>query len=144
MAIIQSSRDTSAPIGDLNTTPLIDVMLVLLVMMIITLPKMTHAVKVDLPQNCATADCNKTIIKPINTLAISASSRIYWNNQEISADALTEALSMSTRMNPMPELRFMPDADAPYSTVNKVLALTRGSGIEEIGFVGNERYQRSF
>ncbi len=51
---------------------------------------------------------------------------------------------MSTRMNPMPELRFMPDADAPYSTVNKVLALTRGSGIEEIGFVGNERYQRSF
>jgi biopolymer transport protein ExbD len=136
--------ENGEPIGELNTTPLIDVMLVLLIMFIITLPKMTDAVKVDLPTRCDRPDCNNTTVKPVNTLSISANSQVFWNNKEISGDALAKTLTVSAGMNPVPELRFIPDADAPYATVNKVLALTRGSGVKEIGFVGNERYQTVF
>jgi biopolymer transport protein ExbD len=144
MAKNPKQSENGEPIGELNTTPLIDVMLVLLIMFIITLPKMTDAVKVDLPADCNRPECNKTIVRPINTLSISANSQIFWNDKQISGDALAKTLTVSAGMNPLPELRFIPDADAPYATVNKVLALTRGSGVKEIGFVGNERYQTVF
>ena len=127
------------PIMEMNTTPLIDVMLVLLVMFIITIPIQTHAVKIDLPANTVTPPDNP--IKPdINTLAIDPAGTILWNGSGIDLVTLRQYLDSTKVMTPEPELHVQPDAQARYDTVDQVLAVVKKSGITKLGFVGNEQY----
>jgi biopolymer transport protein ExbD len=127
------------PMGEMNTTPLIDVMLVLLIMFIITIPIQTHATKLDLPPptnlpNDIKPDFNQINIDFLNT--------IYWNDQEVSIEQLNGYLQQvgALENEAQPELRLKPDQLAKYEIVNKVMALAQQAGIAKMGFVGNEAY----
>ena len=134
-----SDNDSGEPMLDINTTPLIDVMLVLLIMFIITIPIQTHAVKLDLPVN----QPNQTPppINPVkNILSINAQDQVLWNGQPVSMEQLRQYLDTTQQMNPIPELHLQPDSTARYELVDEVLAVTKRAHVEKMGFVGNEAY----
>ncbi len=128
--------EDQAPLMDLNTTPLIDVMLVLLVMFIITLPIQTHAVKLDLP-TCSACPTPKA---KSNELAITRSGAILWNEVALTDDGLRYELALTKRMNPTPELHLRPDPQARYERVDQVLAIIKKQQVEKVGFIGNDGY----
>jgi len=134
---VASAAATPPPILDLNTTPLIDVMLVLLVMFIITIPIQTHAVKLDVPQPCPTCPDVRHVS---NEIAIQSSGQIRWNERPVSRDQLRFVLRQSQRITPAPELHLRPAPDARYETVDEVLAAIKREHVQKFGFVGNEAY----
>jgi len=135
---MSGGRDDGEPMMEMNTTPLIDVMLVLLIMFIITIPPQTHAVKIDLPQNSPPQD---NPIDPVkNKLGIDARGLIYWNGAQIDKLTLRQYLESTVRMSPEPELQFEPDPQSRYVVVDDVLAIIKRSKVTKMGFVGNERY----
>jgi len=137
-----SDNSTGEPMMDINTTPLIDVMLVLLIMFIITLPIQTHAVKLDLPQN---TNQPPPPIQPLkNTVGVTNQNVITWNGNPVSMDQLRTYLEVTQQMNPIPELHLQPDATARYELVDEVLAVTKKAHVQKMGFVGNEYYQNIF
>ena len=130
-----------APMGEMNTTPLIDVMLVLLIMFIITIPIQTHSVDINLPQ--APVDTSLPQPDPIkNKVTIDASGVVRWNGNAVDALTLRRYLAQTLAMPVEPELQFQPDAAARYLVVDQTLADIRRSGVTKLGFVGNERYGR--
>jgi biopolymer transport protein ExbD len=132
-------NETGEPMMDINMTPLIDVMLVLLIMFIITIPIQTHAVKLDLPVD----NPNNTPppIDPIkNKVVISQAGQILWNGAAVNQDQLRQYLEVSQQMNPIPELHLQPEPEAKYELVDEVLAVTKRAHVEKMGFVGNEAY----
>jgi biopolymer transport protein ExbD len=142
---MQTTSDNSSgePMLDVNVTPLIDVMLVLLIMFIITIPIQTHAVKLDLPVN--QPQNTPPPINPIkNTLSVNAQDQVLWNGTSVSMQQLRAYLDATQQMNPIPELHLQPDATARYETVDKVLAVTKKAHVEKMGFVGNEYYMNIF
>jgi biopolymer transport protein ExbD len=124
---------------DINTTPLIDVMLVLLIMFIITIPIQTHAVKLDLPSN-QNQPQNSQVDPVINRVSIDFLNTIYWNDQEVDLATLRTYFNDAARMEPQPEIHLKPDALSRYDVVNNVMAQAQMSGVTKIGFVGNEAY----
>ena len=127
------------PMMDINTTPLIDVMLVLLIMFIITIPIQTHAVKLDLPQDQQNQP--PPPIEPTkNKVTIDAAGTIMWNGTPVSLTTLRQYLDITQTMNPIPELHLQPDPQARYEVVDQVLAVTKRAQVEKMGFVGNEAY----
>jgi biopolymer transport protein ExbD len=137
---ISGGRDDGEPMGEMNTTPLIDVMLVLLIMFIITIPIQTHAVKIDLPVN----DPNNQQQPPIdpikNKVSVDPAGTVLWNGSPIDLVTLRLYLDRTRAMNPEPELHVQPDANARYEVVDRVLAEIKRSGVTKMGFVGNEQY----
>jgi len=125
---------------DINTTPLIDVMLVLLIMFIITIPIQTHAVKLDLPSNTPPPPDQVQVDPVINRLEIDFLNDIYWNKTKVTEAQLRGYLKVAAEMDPQPELHLKPDALARYETVNMVMADAQRAGITKMGFVGNEAY----
>jgi biopolymer transport protein ExbD len=126
-----------APMGEMNTTPLIDVMLVLLIMFIITIPVQTHAVKLDLPP----PNPNPSNVDPVfNQIDIDFLGNIYWNKQEVDLTTLKGYLGQAAKLPEQPELRMRPEAEARYELVDQVMAAAQQAGIEKMGFVGNEAY----
>ncbi len=137
------ANDSAEPMMDINTTPLIDVMLVLLIMFIITIPIQTHAVKLDLPVNSTPTP--PPPIDPIkNTVSINAQDQILWNGSPVTLDQLRQYLDTTQQMNPIPELHLQPDATARYEVVDEVLAVTKKAHVQKMGFVGNEYYMNVF
>jgi biopolymer transport protein ExbD len=135
---MSAGKDDGEPMMEMNTTPLIDVMLVLLIMFIITIPIQTHAVKIDLPQSSPPTD---QIIDPVkNKVAIGADGTITWNGSPIDLLTLRQYLNQSLQLPVEPELQFQPDAQTRYVTVDEVLAEIKRSGVTKMGFVGNEQY----
>ena len=123
---------------DINTTPLIDVMLVLLIMFIITIPIQTHAVKLDLPQN---TNNTPPPIEPVkNKVVITAAGQVLWNGAPVDLVTLRQYLDLTQQMNPIPELHLQPEPNARYELVDEVLAVTKRAHVEKMGFVGNEAY----
>src|SRR3990167_2931729 len=106
---------------DINTTPLIDVMLVLLIMFIITIPIQTHAVKLDLPSN-QNQPQNSQVDPVINRVSIDFLNTIYWNDQEVDRATLRSYFNDAARMEPQPEIHLKPDALSRYDVVNDVMA----------------------
>ncbi len=126
-----------APLNDMNTTPLIDVMLVLLIMFIITIPVQTHAVKLDLPP----PNNSPTQVDPVfNQIDIDFLSNIYWNKTEVDLPTLKSYLRQASKLPTQPELRLRPEGLAKYEVVDKVMAEAQQAGITKMGFVGNEAY----
>ena len=137
------SNAEGTPMMDINTTPLIDVMLVLLIMLIVTIPPQTHAVKLDLPVNQVNPP--PVIIQPQkNVVSINAQDQVLWNGTPISMQQLRQYLDASQQMNPIPELHLQPDATARYEIVDEVLAVTKRAHVQKMGFVGNEYYTNVF
>jgi biopolymer transport protein ExbD len=138
-----SDNESGEPMLDINTTPLIDVMLVLLIMFIITIPVQTHAVKLDLPVN--QPNNPPPPIEPLkNTVGVTAQNQITWNGTPITQTQLRQYLEVTQQMNPIPELHLQPDATARYELVDEVLAITKKAHVQKMGFVGNEYYQNIF
>ena len=127
------------PIMDINMTPLIDVLLVLLIMFIITIPIQTHAVKLDLPQN--QSNPNPPPVDPIkNKVVITEAGGLLWNGTPVNQVQLRQYLDISQQMDPLPELHLQPEPNARYELVDQVLAITKQARVEKMGFVGNEQY----
>ena len=141
MSMAVGDRDDNEPMMEMNTTPLIDVMLVLLIMFIITLPVQTHAVKIDLPiptdaKNNVDPEKNKVMIDPAGTIT--------WNGTPIDLAQLATYLEQTKSLPVEPELQVQPDPYARYITVDRVMAVVKRSGVGKLGFVGNEQYARVF
>jgi biopolymer transport protein ExbD len=140
---MQTTTDNSSgdPMMDINMTPLIDVMLVLLIMFIITIPIQTHAVKLDLPVD--SPNNTPPPIDPVkNKVVITANGQILWNGAALNQDQLRQYLEASQQINPIPELHLQPEPEAKYELVDEVLAVTKRAHVEKMGFVGNEAYMK--
>ena len=140
MAMQTTGANTEGePMMDINMTPLIDVMLVLLIMFIITIPIQTHAVKLDLPVD--QRNLPPPPIDPVkNKVVITAAGQILWNGAPVDQTQLRQYLELSQQMNPIPELHLQPEPEARYVLVDEVLAITKRAHVEKMGFVGNEAY----
>lgn len=137
---MSGGKDDGQPMMEMNTTPLIDVMLVLLIMFIITIPIQTHAVKIDLPVNNNTPTPPPPIDPQKNKITIDPAGVVYWNAAPIDMLTLRQYLDRTKVMEPEPELHFQPDAQARYDVVDRVLAIIKKSEVTKMGFVGNEQY----
>jgi len=138
MAMAASTAE-GEPMMDINTTPLIDVMLVLLIMFIITIPIQTHAVKLDLPQN--SQNNTPPPIDPVkNKIVVTQAGQVLWNGSPINLTILRQYLDQTQVMSPTPELHLQPEPAARYELVDQVLAVTKRAQVEKMGFVGNEAY----
>lgn len=136
---MSGGSDDGEPMMEMNTTPLIDVMLVLLIMFIITIPVATHAVNIDLPS--PTPPTNPPPMNPIkNKVYISPEGVVQWNGAAVNNSELLFQLQATMQIKPEPVLEFEPDAQAPYDITAKALNVIKGSGVTAFGFVGNEKY----
>ncbi|HEU0044403.1 biopolymer transporter ExbD [Sphingomonas sp.] len=139
---VSGGNDDGEPMMDLNMTPLIDVLLVLIIMFIITIPIQTHAVKVDLPVK---SDQPQQIIDPQkNKITIDPAGTVAWNGVPVNEATLAGYLGQTAALNPEPELHFQPDANTRYEVVDKTLAVIKSSPITKLGFIGNEQYYNRF
>lgn len=140
---MSAGKDDGEPMMEMNTTPLIDVMLVLLIMLIVTIPPQSHAVKVDLPQN--TDQPNPPPVEPQkNKITIEPDGSTYWNGSPVDDVTLRQYLDQSLQITPEPELHFQPNPQARYERVDEVLAIIKRSAVTKLGFVGNEQYRNDF
>ena len=138
-----SNNSEGEPMMEINTTPLIDVMLVLIIMLIITIPPQTHAVKLDLPQN--NPDDTPPPIDPIkNKIVVTQAGQILWNGVGVDQVQLRQFLDATQQIDPVPELHLQPEAEARYELVDEVLAVTKKANVTKMGFVGNEAYMKVF
>ncbi len=132
-------KDDGAPMMEMNMTPLIDVLLVLLIMFIITIPVATHSIDIDLP---TPSPPTSIVVEPIkNKLVLTANNEILWNGQLINEGNLVSLLNQSKAIQPEPELQFQPEARASYELSANVLNIIKASGVTKFGFVGNEQYR---
>ena len=134
-----SDNRQGEPMLDINMTPLIDVLLVLLIMFIITIPVQTHAVKLDLPQDQTNVP-PPPILPTKNKVVITANNQILWNGTPVTPQQLRLYLDATQQMDPIPELHLQPEPNARYALVDEVLAITKRAHVEKMGFVGNEAY----
>ena len=138
-----SNNSEGEPMMEINTTPLIDVMLVLIIMLIITIPPQTHAVKLDLPQNNPN-DVPPPIDPIKNKIVVTQAGQILWNGVAVDQVQLRQFLDATQQIDPVPELHLQPEAEARYELVDEVLAVTKKANVTKMGFVGNEAYMRAF
>ncbi|MEP6785199.1 MAG: biopolymer transporter ExbD [Sphingomonadales bacterium] len=139
MSMSTGGSDDDTPIGEMNTTPLIDVMLVLLIMFIITIPVQTHAVKINLPVN--NPNPPPITIKPdFNTVSVNLQNAVTWNGAPIDLVTLRTYLDQTKTMSPEPELHIQPEPYSRYAKVDEMLAVVKRSEVSKVGFVGNEAF----
>ena len=136
---MSGGKDDGAPMMDMNMTPLIDVLLVLLIMFIITIPVATHSTNIDLPVPSPPTDI---IVEPVkNKIVLTPDNQILWNGNPINDANLVSLLNESKAIQPEPELQFEPEPDASYELSAQVLNIIKSSGVTKFGFVGNEKYR---
>ena len=138
-----SNNAEGEPMMEINTTPLIDVMLVLIIMLIITIPPQTHAVKLDLPQNNPN-DVPPPVDPIKNKIVVTEAGQILWNGGVVDQAQLKLFLDATQQIDPVPELHLQPEATARYELVDEVLAVTKKANVTKMGFVGNEAYMKAF
>ena len=138
---MSGGSDDGAPMMEMNMTPLIDVLLVLLIMFIITIPVATHAVNIDLPV-ASDAPPPPDQVDPIkNKIVLTQQGEILWNGDAISQPELVRNLEITKGIQPEPELQFEPEPLASYDLSARTLNIIKASGVTKFGFVGNEQYR---
>ncbi|WP_369977966.1 ExbD/TolR family protein [Xanthomonas bundabergensis] len=132
-----SSGGGRGPMADINVTPLVDVMLVLLIIFIVTAPIMTYPIDVDLPQRVINPPPQLRDPPPPIDLRIDASNQIFWNNSPVAVTALPQMMENEVQRDPtnQPELRIDANPDSEYEVMAKVLAAAKNSDMKKIGFV---------
>jgi len=132
MAFGGQFEDESQEMSEINMTPLVDVMLVLLIIFIITIPVINHAVKLDLPR--ASSQANDTKPESIS-LSIDTDGKVYWNDVLIDASDLKSRIAQTAAKSPQPELHLRADRKTPYERVAQVMAAAQAGGLSKIGFI---------
>ncbi|WP_324829049.1 ExbD/TolR family protein [Qipengyuania zhejiangensis] len=127
---------SAMPMSEMNITPLIDVMLVLLIMFIIVIPMAVHTLAIPLPTSEGRFET-----QAVNTVHIDARDQLYWNGQSLDRQELLNQLASAATMPSRPLIRFEPDALASYERSASTIALIKDSGVETFAFVGNEKYR---
>jgi biopolymer transport protein ExbD len=138
---MSGGSDDGSPMMEMNTTPLIDVMLVLLIMLMITIPPVTHMVDIDLPVQTDDPPPEVIIDPVVNKIIILENNEIQWNGTPVSLDQVKQFLQQTKSMNPEPELQFQPAPNAGYNIVDQTMAVIKTSQISRFGFVGNDQYR---
>ncbi|MEQ9108853.1 MAG: biopolymer transporter ExbD [Limnobacter sp.] len=127
-----NSYDDQQEMSEINMTPLVDVMLVLLIIFMITVPVITHSVKVDLPQ----ASQQPTEVKPdVVTLTVQRDGSLMWNDDELTFENLELRLQAVAQQEKQPELRIQGDKAVEYEKVVQVMAAAQRAGVEKLGFM---------
>ena len=125
---------SAQPISEINVTPLVDVMLVLVVIFILTAPLLTSAIKLDLPQSAAA----KPVQTPLSlTLVVDRAGQIFMADQPITSERLAQQLRQTAQANPDTELRLRADAQVPYGRIVEVMGVAHQAGLHRIGFVAD-------
>ncbi|WP_313317970.1 biopolymer transporter ExbD [Stenotrophomonas sp.] len=137
-----SSGNSSGPMADINVTPLVDVMLVLLIIFIITAPLMSHKVKVELPeanlvQNPEDAEKRSNPI----TVAVKEDGKLYWNDEEVSKETLESRFATAAQQTPQPPLNLRGDKTTKMKVINEVTKIAQGQGMLDVGFVATKDKQ---
>ena len=133
-----SNSSGGGPMADINVTPLVDVMLVLLIIFMITAPLMTHKVVVKLPE--ASLSVRPTLTTPPVTLAIKSDGTRYWNDELVSVSRLEERMGVLVQKDPQPQVNIRADATTKYGVINDAVQTLRKAGVRKVGFVsGPER-----
>jgi biopolymer transport protein ExbD len=138
MAFSSKSGGSSSPMSEINVTPLVDVMLVLLIIFMITAPLLTHRIRIDLPQP------NRNVQPPLNPpepikLQIRADGSIFWNSLPVTISELKAQLAVTAVKNPQPELQINASPNVEYQNVAVVLADAKRAGLEKIGFENTDQ-----
>jgi biopolymer transport protein ExbD len=132
MAFGGFEHDSAQPMAEINTTPLVDVMLVLLIIFMVCAPLMTQSIGVNLPSAAGAA----TQAKPdIVNLSIAADGQLSWNGESVADEGLRQCLTELAAKQPQPELHLMADKAVRYERVAQVMALVRDAGVSKMGFV---------
>ena len=126
----------SQPMSEINTTPLIDIMLVLLIMVIITIPISTHSLEYDLPHG---GDGEADPVK--NSLVVTSEGDLLWNGAGVTDSELASSLAQVRAMSPEPEVQFRPEANARYERTARVLQIVKASRVTRFGFADNDKYR---
>ena len=136
MAFATPDNDSDEVMSEINMIPLIDVMLVLLIVFIITVPVMKHAVNVDLPQatNQPSQDKPETV-----RLSVDADGNYFWNEAQVSDEDLTTRLQTAAAQEPQPELHIRGDKAVRYERVAQAMAAAQFAGVRKIGFITEPR-----
>ena len=133
-----SSNSGGDPMADINVTPLVDVMLVLLIIFMITAPLMTHKVKVQLPE--ATLSERPVLKTPPVTLAIKADGSRFWNDEAVTPARLDQYTAVLVQKDPQPQVNVRADSSTKYGIINDSVQALRRAGVRKVGFVsGPER-----
>ncbi len=133
-----SNSSGGGPMADINVTPLVDVMLVLLIIFMITAPLMTHKVVVKLPE--ASLSTKPTLTTPPVTLAIKSDGSRYWNDELVTAARLDQYMGVIVQRDPQPQVNIRADATTKYGVINDAVQTLRKAGVRKVGFVsGPER-----
>jgi biopolymer transport protein ExbD len=131
-----SSGSTSgAPMSEINVTPLVDVMLVLLIIFMITAPLMSHKVKVELPQANLDKKDDKIPPAPPITVAVTDDGKIFWNDQPVTKELLESQLSVEAQKTPQPAVNLRGDKTTKYRTIREVVDIAQAQGIRKVGYV---------
>ena len=132
-----SSGGNRGPMADINVTPLVDVMLVLLIIFIVTAPIMTYPIAVDLPQRVLNPPPVTRDPPPPIDLRVDASNQVYWNNSPVNVNDLQQKMEEEVQKDPtnQPELRIDANPDSEYEVMAKILAQAKNAQMKKIGFV---------
>jgi biopolymer transport protein ExbD len=133
-----SNSSGGGPMADINVTPLVDVMLVLLIIFMITAPLMTHKVKVVLPK--ASLSIKTEVKTPPVTLTVKNDGSLYWNDEPATTAQLEQKLAVTVQLTPQPEVDVRADKDTKYGVINAAVQMVRHSGMRKVAFIsGQER-----
>ena len=134
-----SGNESGGPMAEINVTPLVDVMLVLLIIFMITAPLMSHKVKVELPKATLAEKPESKPVPPI-TIAVTQEGNMFWNDQAVSAGQLESRLAVEAQKTPQPASNVRGDRTPKYRTVAEVVRIAQSQGMRKVGFVAeNER-----
>lgn len=137
MSMSVGSESGDGSMVEMNTTPLIDVMLCLLILLIWTLPPITNAVKLDMPRPSSTPSDQ---LPQFIEVEVDFDGTVLWNGQPVDEPTLLSYLHTAAVQEPQPELRLRPNKRVKYDYVARVLAHAQRLGVKKLGFVGNEQF----
>jgi biopolymer transport protein ExbD len=130
-----STGDSGGPMAEINVTPLVDVILVLLIIFMITAPLMSHKVKIDLPEaNLDKRETEAPKVPPIN-ISVEDNGSLYWNDEPVTKDLLESRLSIEAQKTPQPQINVRGDKTTKYRIVSDVVRIAQAQGMRKVGFM---------
>ena len=133
-----TGNEAGAPMSEINVTPLVDVMLVLLIIFMITAPLMSHKIKVELPQANLDHRDEKAPPTPPITITVTSNGTVYWNDQPIQPSLLESQLSVEAQKTPQPAVNIRGDETTRYESIKQVVDVAQAQGIRKVGFVATK------